>query len=585
MGFPQTSSAAPCSVAWRRSHKMSQTGQNYNNDPMPDGSIESMTAANRYSAMKADREPFLVRARRLSKITIASLFRNEGDNGTTETPEAWQSFGAYCINNLASKLGLTVFPPGISPIRLDPSKNSVQDIMRMAGDEEAKGNLMLAIDKGLRESEMEFTRGITEDMDSAVFVKGMRYKLVGGTHGYQQYQDGTWRGITLDSFTNLRDGQGNLLEFVIEDNLVWDTLPKGVRNYLEKVRPEQTDAQGRKAPAYKVCLYTHGVLNEDGEWEVYQECCGYKIPNTSWTYQKDYLPFLFVPFNLLPGEHYGRTYVEDYESDLQGLDGGEEILTEGTAAAALLIRLVKPGGVTNKEALAKARNGAVITGDGNDVSVLQTNKGGDFAALEKRVESKESRLARAFLLNFSVQRQAERVTAEEIRYLAQALNEQLGSLYLELVKTYQSPWAKLKMAALMRLGRMTPLPKNQVNVQMATGAAALSRAAELQNLDDLTMPPNPIMQQQAARVLDPVVYFRQRAIKIGIYMDGLVKTQDRLDKEDQQAAQQAMQQQAMPNLIKAGADLSGKAIDHASNMAQIGAQQSQDAQPSETPAQ
>lgn len=563
---------------------MSAQGNNYDFAPEMSPDMQSMTAANRYSGLKADREPYLIRARRFSKVTIASLFRNEGDNGTTETPEAWQSFGAYCVNNLASKLGLTVFPPGISPIRLDPSKQTIQELMKMAADEQAKGNLRLAIDKGLRESEMEFTQAITEDMDSAVFTKGMKYKLVGGTHGYQQYTDGTWRGIPLDTFVCLRDGQGNLLEFVIEDNLVWDTLPKSVREFLKSARPSEADAKtGKRSPAYKICLYTHGMLNEDGEWEIYQESCGYKIPNTEWTYQKDYLPFLFVPFNLLANEHYGRAYVEDYESDLQGLDGGEEILTEGTAAAALLVRLVKPGGVTNKEALAKARNGAVITGDGNDVSVLQANKGADFAALEKRVESKESRLARAFLLNFSVQRDAERVTAEEIRYLAQALNEQLGSLYLELVKSFQVPWAKLKMAALMRLKRMTPLPKKQVDVRMATGAAALSRQAELQNLDDLTMPPNPVMQQQAARVIDPVVYFRQRAIKIGVYMDGLVKTQDRLDQEDAQAAQQQQMMAATPNLVKGGADLMGKGIDHQSTMAQIGAQQQQPQQ--ETPSQ
>jgi len=547
------------------------------------GGKQSLKAANRYNALKADREPFLVRARRYSSLTIGSLFRNEGDNGSTETPEAWQSFGAYCINSLASKLGLTLFPPGISPITLDPAKSTIKDLMDLAGDEKAKGDLLVAIEKGLRESEVEFTKAITQDMDSAVFVKGAKFLLVGGNYGFQQYQDATWRGIPLESYVNLRDGQGNLLEFVIEDNLVWDTLPKAIREYLEQVRPKEKNAtDGTEQPAYKVALYTHGVLEESGDWEIYQECCGYRIPNTSWTYKKEFLPFLFVPFNLLPGENYARAYVEDYESDLQGLDGGEEILTEGTAAGALLIRLVKPGGVTNKEALAKARNGAVITGDGNDVSVLQTNKNGDFQALEKRVESKESRLARAFLLNFSVQRQGERVTAEEIRYLAQALNEQLGSLYLELVKTFQKPWATLKMAALMRNGRMTPLPRKQVNVQMATGAAALSRQTELQNLDDLTMPPNPEMQKQAAVVIDPVVYFRQRAIKLGIRMDGLVKTQERIDQENQAAQQSAMMQQATPNLIKAGADLSGKAIDHASNMEQISAEQS--ASPQETPA-
>lgn len=555
---------------------MSYAGNQDEANRKVDGGTESMTAANRYMGLKADREPYLVRARRFAKLTLASLVRIEGANGSTETPEAWQSFGAYCVNNLASKLGLSVFPPGISPIRLDPSKQTVQDLAKLGADEQARGNLMMEIDKGLRESELEFTRAITQDMDSVTFTKGAKYLLVAGTHGFQQYTDGTWRGIPLESFVNVRDGQGNLLEFLIEDNLVWDTLPKAVRDYLEAVRPTDKDpTTGKAGPAHKVPLYTHGVLREDGTWKVYQECCGYIVPQTEYTYAKDYLPFIFVPFNLLANEHYGRPYVEDYESDLQGLDGGEEILTEGTAAGALLIRLVKPGGVTNKDALAKARNGAVITGDGNDVSVLQTNKSSDFAALENRVGAKEQRLSRAFLLQFAVQRNAERVTAEEIRYLGQALNEQLGSLYLELVKTFQMPWSRLKMAALMRNKRMTPLPKDQVDVQMATGAAALTRASELQDLDDLCTPPNPIMQQQAARVIDPVVYFRQRAIKLGVYLDGLVKTQDRLDQEDAQAAQQQQMMQATPNLVKAGGDLIGKGIDHGSAMAQIAAQQQQ----------
>lgn len=561
---------------------MSSSGnQDTERNDMADG-VESQTAKERYIGLKADREPYLVRARRLSRLTIPSLFREEGDNGTTQTIDSWQSFGSYGVNTLASKLGLTVMPPGISPIRLDPSKKTIQELAKLGGDEQAKGNLRLEIDKGLRGAELEFTNAITQDMDAVTFVKGMKYKLVGGDHGYQCYTDGSWRGMPLNTYVVVRDAQGNLLEAIIEDSLVWRTLPMAVREFLKGARPDETDGDGKKRPAEKVDLYTHIDLGDDGLYHIYQEACGYKIPNTEWTYKKEYLPFLFVPFNLLPGEHYGRSYVEDYESDLQALEGAEEILTEGTAAGALLIRLVKPGGVTNKDSLAKARNGAVITGDGNDVSVLQTNKNGDFGALENRVSSKESRLAKAFLMNFAVQRQGERVTAEEIRYLAQALNEQLGGLYLELVKTFQGPWARLKMAALMRTKRMTPLPKDQVDVMMATGAAALTRTQELQDLDDLTMPPNPIMQQAAARVIDPVIYFTQRAVKLGVYSDGLVKTQARLDQEDQAAQQAQLMQQATPGLVKGGADVIGKGIDHNSAMQQIGAQQQQQAAPDQT---
>lgn len=528
---------------------------------------QSLTAQQRYEELKIDREPFLMRARRFSLLTLPYLFRFVGANDTSETPAAWQSLGARCVKSLSSKLTLTIFPPGISPIRLDPSKQVLAELSQLGQDERKRGDLKIQIGKGLREAEKEFTNGITEDLDSSVFAKGSMYEIVGGTHGYQMYTDGTWRGIPLDNFVTVRDGQGNLLEFVIEDDLVWLTLPKAARDFLDTKRPQTRGDDGTMRYASKIKLYTHGRLNEDGKYEVYQESCGFRIPNSHWTWQRDYLPFLFVPFNLLPREHYGRSYVEEYEADLQALDGGEEIIQEGTHAAALLIRFVKPGGVTSKDALAKARNGAVLTGDESDIYTMETNKNADFEALQEQNSKKEQRLGEAFLLNVSP-RDAERVTAEEIRWIAQAAQEQLGSLYLEMVGTKQKPYARLKMAALMRSKRMTPLPPKQVQVIIATGAAALTRNAQIQILDDLTMPANPIMQQAAGTVIDAVTFYQQRAVALGADQDGLVKTHEMIEEEQQQQLQQQQMLAATPNMVKGGADIVGKGIDHGAALAQ-----------------
>lgn len=48
--------------------------------------------------------------------------------------------------------------------------------------------------------------------------------------------------------------------------------------------------------------------------------------------------------NLLAGENYGRSYCEDFEGDLQSLDGYEQTIQEGSMAAATFVRLVRPGG-------------------------------------------------------------------------------------------------------------------------------------------------------------------------------------------------------------------------------------------------
>jgi hypothetical protein len=160
------------------------------------------------------------------------------------------------------------------------------------------------------------------------------------------------------------------------------------------------------------------------------------------------------------------------------------------------------------------------------------------------------------------------VTADEVREVSEELNQQLGSLYLELVGTIQKPWARLKLAALMRTKRMTPLPPKQVQVKIATGAAALSRNAQVQILDALTMPASQIMQQQAGRYIDSGVFYRQRAIALGADQDGLVKTDAQLAQEDQQAQAAQAYQAAAPNLAKGATDLAGKGIDHGSAMMQ-----------------
>lgn len=167
----------------------------------------------------------------------------------------------------------------------------------------------------------------------------------------------------------------------------------------------------------------------------------------------------------------------------------------------------------------------------------------------------EARLDRAFLLNSSTTRNAERVTAQEVRLMAQELQDTIGDVYTGLIPNEQRPYAMLKLASYQRTGRIPKFPKGSVNVKVITGAAALSRNAELAGLDALTMPPNPVMQQAAARVINPVLYFQRRATSLGVDQEGLVLTEEQLKAQDAQAAQQAQMQQATGPMINQGGAL------------------------------
>lgn len=537
-------------------------------------------AARRYAQLAAARQPYLDRAIRCSQLTVTNLFRLQGSNATTDTINAWTNIGAYLVNNLTAKLTITIFPPGIPFIRLNPSRTALADLQKIT-DPAARGALKQNIAKGLAASEKEFVDAVNEDGDSNVFMITHKYLIVGGNHGHWTYQDGTLRSIPFDRWVVSRDQQGGPLEWIIKDTLVFTTLPQDIQDFLKasgyddntgKVTPPmgapesvQKAAQQQNQNAKTIDLYTHGTLLDDGQWDIYQEVIGLIVPETQWKWAKDYCPFNPIPLDLLPGEDYGRSYVENYEGDLQTLDGLTETLTEGTAAAALLIRLVKPGGVTSKDALAKARNGAVITGDETDVATLLTNKNGDFSSVETRLSAIEQRLKAAFLV--SDPRNAERVTAEEIRFTAQELQDSLGGIYSGLVTSEQTPYARLKMSALMRTKRMTPLPKHLIKVMIVTGAAALGRNAELAALDALvTVPPG--MQPEVATSISSTMYFQRRATAVGVDQEGLVLTDE--EKQATQAAQ-AQQQQTMdatgPLIQQGGALLKG-AQDHQAQMAQ-----------------
>lgn len=535
---------------------------------------QSGVAAGRFAQLFGSREQYLMRARRVAALTVPSLYRPMGATGATDTPQAWQSHGARCVNNLASKLALTMFPPGIPFIRLKPSKKTLKDLNQLQPDEQATVQQVIA--EGLAKSEEEFVEGVDEDGDYSNLQSACKHLVVGGNHGLQFYNNGSVRDYSLERYVVVRDKAGNLLEFVIEDQMSFQTLPPDVQHMATSMGFKQSpNANSTMSPgdgfannAATINLYTRGVRQPNGQWHINQECYGCVVPNTHWVYDDESMPFVFLTLNLLAGEDYGRSYGEDFEGDFQALDGYEQTITEGSMAAAMYVRLVKPGGVTSKKSLAEAQNGDVITGDPADIGVA----GGDaraqanFATAQSRIQAKEAALGAAFLLNSSVQRDGERVTAEEIRLMAQELQDQLGGVYTGLVNTFQRPYARLKMAALQRTGRMTLLPKQSVTVSITTGAAALSRNAEAQSLDQLAGPPGQAAQQAAGSIIKWPAWFARKATSLSLDAAALIKTDQDIQQEQQQAAQQEQMSQATPSLITQGGSMMKQAMVHAGNM-------------------
>jgi hypothetical protein len=261
------------------------------------------------------------------------------------------------------------------------------------------------------------------------------------------------------------------------------------------------------------------------------------------------------------GEDYGRSYVEEYLGDLISLEGLSKAIVEAAAVAAKVVYLVNPNGLTDIDDIIKAESGDVITGREDDVAALQSEKQADMRIAYEASSRLSDRLAQAFLLASSVQRQAERVTAEEIRLMAAELEDALGGVYSLLSQEFQLPLVTRIMDRMVKEKRLPKLPEGVVKPQIVTGLEALGRGHDLQKYRLFMETLAPLGPEIVAAKLNVDDLIIRVATSLSIDSDGLVKDEE-TQAAEQQAAQEAQQQQMMadmagklgPQAIKSGTD-------------------------------
>ena len=495
-----------------------------------------------YEKLTTDRHNFLTRARDCSKYTIPTLIPPDGNSSGTKYYTPYQGIGARGVNNLASKLLLALLPPNSPFFRLQIDDFTLEQMTQQEG-------MRANVEEGLNKIE----RSVQSEIESgAIRVSGfeaMKHLLVGGNALLYLPDEGGMRVFPLEKFVVRRDPMGNVLDIVVKESIAKAALPKDIREMLEDEGASKVTPQGSTKD---VDLYTHVCLY-DGKWKVYQEIKGQVVPKSEGTYPKDKSPWIPVRFTKVDGENYGRSYVEEYLGDVKSLEGLSQSIVEGSAAAAKVLFMVNPNGTTSQQTIAEAANGAIIEGNDQDVTVLQLNKFNDFRVALETATRIEERLAFAFLLNSSVQRNGERVTAEEIRYMANELESALGGIYSILSQEMQLPMINRIMFSMERKKKMPVLPKGTVKPVIVTGIEALGRGNDMNKLQSFF---------QAASLMAnlPPEINREDALKrlgtsLGIDMKGLVKSAEQMQAEQEQAQQMAMMQQAMPNLINQGGAL------------------------------
>lgn len=496
------------------------------------------TAAARYQELSQDRGSYLDRARTCSRLTIPYLIPPDDHTGGQALPVPYQSVGANGVTNLASKLLITMLPPNEPCFRL-----RVDNLVVEQNEAEADKEFRTKVERALSRVEQAVLGDIESTGDRPVVYEGCLHLLVGGNVLFHDDPKSGLRLFPLSRYAIDRDPQGTPVEIVVEENVSLETLPK---EFVQALK-EATEDKGPRGRDNDATLYTH-LKRDDKTWHVYQEYRGVPIPGTEGTYKLDACPWIPVRMYAVAGENYGRSYVELQLGDLSSLEGLEKAILEGSAASAKVLFFVNPNSVTSARAVGEAANGAILEGKADDVTVLQVQKHADMQVASAEAQKITMRLNTGFLMLDAMRRDAERVTAEEIRAVAQELETALGGVYTVISQEFQLPYIGNRMARLIKEKRIPELPKGIVRPSVITGFEALGRGNDKQKLLEFLSIGQQTLGNAFLQYVNPLNAITRLAASMGIPTEGLVKDEQQIAAEQQQAQEQAQSQMLVENL-------------------------------------
>lgn len=493
------------------------------------------TAKSRYAKMEAIRKTYTTRAEECAKYTIPMEFPKESNSYTTNYETPYQSLGARGVNNLTSKLMLALFPPNSPFFRLTLG----EEVKQALGDDPAtkrQWEEALSMIERKMQSYME-----NHQVRTSMYEAFNQLLIPGNVLLFLPPAEGGVRIYKLNSYCVSRDGVGNVMEIVTKESIAYGALSE------EAQRCIQAD---NVAFDKNYEVYTHTYLEGD-IFKSYQEIEGQIIPGSEQEYPRDKSPWIPLRLKKMDGEDYGRSFIEDYIGDLKVLEALSKSTTQVAAIASNILFLVNPNAVTRISELQKASSGDFIKGRLEDVQVLQINKTNDLQITSNEKADITSRLSYAFLLNSAVQRNGDRVTAEEIRYVARELEDTVGSIYSILAQELQLPLVKRVMIQMMRQGHLPDLPEGAKGIEpmIVTGIEALGRGHDLNNLDTFIRYAQVFPEAFQTSVKQAEI-LRQIATSLGIDSASVIKTDEEIQQEQQQAMQMQMAQQMAPQVAR-----------------------------------
>jgi hypothetical protein len=476
-----------------------------------------------YNKRLADRTPYETRAKNISSITLPYVFRDVSANQTTAYADSiQQSFCGRLVNTLTSKLTMGILPPSASPFKLVIDNNALVEAGYDPGMI-AEVNLLISQATNTINSEIE-----KQQIRNTLFDINLQ-NIIAGSIIMEKVKNNGIKIHTLRSFVADLDSRGEMFGMCIVETL--KKLPDGIEPKEEKEEYE----------LYTMCIYD----KQAKKWVMTQELEKEIVNTIEYTEKK--FPFQHIGFRWVPGDKYHRPYAEDYYNDMVQYNTLSEVLTQGSVVASKsLIFVDQRGNRTRKEDVVDSRNGDVVDGNAADVTSFQLGKNFDFQVPLERLTDIGKNLAQAFMMAEGITRNAERVTAEEIRVMAQELEQSnLSGVYTKMTSQFTK---KIVEWVMQELG----IEFKEISAHIVTGLDALGRSAENQKFMAF------IQSMMGLGLIDKLnideVVSRMAGYE-NINTNNLLKSAQQIQTEQEQAMQQSMMAQGANSIGSKAGDM------------------------------
>ena len=498
-------------------------------------------AKTKYSILTSGRTQFLDTAVECSELTLPYLVRRDDDaTGKRSLLQPYQSVGAKAVVTLAAKLMLAILPPQTAFFKLQVREDKLGEQL----DPTMKSEMDLSFSK-IERLIMDY---IAASNDRVVLHQALKHLIVSGNALIFMGKDGL-KHYPLNRYVVERDGNGNVIEIITKEMVSRKVLGIAPPTPNDEVNSDAEYGAGEDDAEVYTCVK---MDESSGSWRWHQEVDDMILAGSQSTAPKNASPWLVLRFNTVDGEDYGRGRVEEFIGDLRSLDGLSQALVEGASVASKVVFLVSPSATTKPGTLAKAGNGAIIQGRPEDVGVVQVGKTADFATAANMAATIERRILEAFLvMNI---RNAERVTAEEVRLTQLELEQSLGGLFSLLTVEFLVPYLNRTLLILQRSNQIPRLPKDVVRPKIVAGINSLGRGQDNESLTRFIATIAQTLGPEAlVKFIDPSEAIKRLAAAQGIDVLNLVRTAEQLE----QLKDQTVQDQTNKSLVDQAGQLAG----------------------------